>query len=50
MNKNMIVRLNQTFDGLAFTQDGFEYWMARDLITRFEKKIQSTLAKIWGEK
>jgi len=31
MNKDIIVRLNQTFEGSAFTQDGLEYWMARDL-------------------
>lgn len=31
MNKDLIVRLNQTFEGAAFTQQGLEYWMARDL-------------------
>ena len=31
MNKDIIVRLNQTFEGSAFTQEGMEYWMARDL-------------------
>ena len=31
MNKDMIVRLNQTFEGSVFTQGGLEYWMARDL-------------------
>lgn len=31
MEKDLITRLNQTFEGSAFTQDGLEYWMARDL-------------------
>jgi DNA-damage-inducible protein D len=31
MNKDLIVKLNQTFERSAFTQDGLEYWMARDL-------------------
>ncbi len=31
MNKEIIVRLNQTFEGSAFTHEGLEYWMARDL-------------------
>ena len=31
MDKNLIVRLNQAFEGFAFVQDSVEYWMARDL-------------------
>ena len=31
MNKDIILKLNQTFEGSAFTQGGLEYWMARDL-------------------
>ena len=31
MNKDIIVRLDQTFEGSAFAQEGLEYWMARDL-------------------
>jgi DNA-damage-inducible protein D len=31
MNKDTIVSLNRTFEGSAFTRDGLEYWMARDL-------------------
>jgi len=31
VNKDIILKLNQTFEGSAFTQGGLEYWMARDL-------------------
>ena len=31
MDKDIVVKLHQTFEGSAFTQDGLEYWMARDL-------------------
>ena len=31
MKKELIVQLNNTFEGSAYTQNGLEYWMARDL-------------------
>ena len=31
MHKEVIVRLNKTFEESAFVQDGVEYWMARDI-------------------
>ncbi len=31
MDKDILIKLNQTFEGSAFTQMGIEYWMARDL-------------------
>ncbi len=31
MKKELIVRLNKTFEGSAYTQNGVEYWLARDL-------------------
>lgn len=31
MQKELIVKLNKTFEELACTQNGIEYWMARDL-------------------
>lgn len=31
MKKEIIVRLNKTFEESAYTRDGVEYWMARDL-------------------
>ena len=31
MKKELIVQLNKTFEGLAYTQNNVEYWMARDL-------------------
>ena len=31
MQKEIIIKLNKTFEESAFIQDGVEYWMARDL-------------------
>ncbi|MFA5345934.1 MAG: DNA damage-inducible protein D [Candidatus Omnitrophota bacterium] len=31
MKKEIIVQLNKTFEGSAYTQNGVEYWMARDI-------------------
>jgi DNA-damage-inducible protein D len=31
MKKELIIRLNKTFEESAYTQNGVEYWMARDL-------------------
>lgn len=31
MKKEIIVQLNKTFEEPAYTQNGVEYWMARDL-------------------
>ena len=31
MKKEIIVQLNKTFEESAYTRDGVEYWMARDL-------------------
>ena len=31
MKKEIIIHLNKTFEGSAYTQNGVEYWMARDL-------------------
>ena len=31
MHKEIIVKLNKTFEESAFEQDGVEYWMARDI-------------------
>lgn len=31
MDKELIVRLNKTFEESAYTQNGIEYWMARDI-------------------
>lgn len=31
MDKNIIVRLNKSFDEYAYDQDGVEYWLAREL-------------------
>jgi DNA-damage-inducible protein D len=31
MKTELIVKLNKTFEGSAYTQNGVEYWMARDL-------------------
>jgi len=31
MEKDLIVKLNKTFEESSYTQDGIEYWMARDL-------------------
>src|SRR3989338_7348388 len=31
MKKEIIIELNKTFEGSAYTQNGVEYWMARDL-------------------
>ncbi|MDD5131689.1 MAG: DNA damage-inducible protein D [bacterium] len=31
MDKELIVRLNKTFEESAYTQNGVEYWMARDI-------------------
>ena len=31
MEKQLIVQLNKTFEGSAYTENGVEYWMARDL-------------------
>ena len=31
MKKEIMVHLNKTFEGSAYTQNGVEYWMARDL-------------------
>ncbi len=31
MEKELIVRLNKTFEESAYTQNGIEYWVARDL-------------------
>ena len=31
MNKEIIVKLNKTFEESAFEQEGVEYWMARDI-------------------
>ncbi len=31
MKKDIIVQLNKTFEASAYTQNGVEYWMARDL-------------------
>ena len=31
MKTEIIVQLNKTFEGSAYTQNGVEYWMARDL-------------------
>src|SRR3989338_2973018 len=31
MNKEIIVQLNKTFEESAYTQNGVEYWMARDI-------------------
>jgi DNA-damage-inducible protein D len=31
MKTELIVQLNKTFEGSAYTQNGVEYWMARDL-------------------
>ena len=31
MKKEIIVELNKTFEDSAYTQNGVEYWMARDI-------------------
>ncbi len=31
MQKELIVKLNKTFEESAFEQNGIEYWMARDI-------------------
>lgn len=31
MKKEIIVQLNKTFEESAYTQNGVEYWLARDL-------------------
>ena len=31
MKTELIIELNKTFEGSAYTQNGIEYWMARDL-------------------
>ena len=31
MEKGLIARLNKTFEESAYTQNGIEYWMARDI-------------------
>ena len=31
MKKETIIKLNQTFEGYAYEQDGIEYWLAREL-------------------
>jgi DNA-damage-inducible protein D len=31
MKTELIVQLNKTFEGSAYTQNSVEYWMARDL-------------------
>ena len=31
MKKEIIVQLNKTFEDSAYTQNGVEYWMARDI-------------------
>ena len=31
MKTDLIVQLNKTFEGSAYTHNGVEYWMARDL-------------------
>src|SRR5882672_7420447 len=31
MKAELIVQLNKTFEGSAYTQNGIEYWMARDI-------------------
>ena len=31
MKTEIIVQLNKTFEGSAYTQNGVEYWMAQDL-------------------
>jgi hypothetical protein len=31
MKKEIIIQLNKTFEGSAYTQNGVEYWMARDM-------------------
>jgi len=31
MKKEIIVQLNKTFEESAYTQNGVEYWMARDI-------------------
>ncbi len=31
MKQEIVVQLNKTFEGSAYTQNGVEYWMARDL-------------------
>src|SRR3989338_1195636 len=31
MKKEIIIELNKTFEGSAYTQNGIEYWMARDI-------------------
>ena len=31
MKTELIIELNKTFEGSAYTQNGIAYWMARDL-------------------
>ena len=31
MKKEIIIQLNKTFEESAYTQNGVEYWMARDI-------------------
>ena len=31
MKTELVIELNKTFEGSAYTQNGIEYWMARDL-------------------
>ena len=31
MDKNLIVRLNKSFEDTAYEDNGVEYWLARDL-------------------
>ncbi|MBF0510813.1 MAG: hypothetical protein HQL13_00625 [Candidatus Omnitrophica bacterium] len=31
MKTEIILKLNKSFEGSAYTKDGMEYWMARDL-------------------
>ena len=31
MKTELIIELNKTFEGSVYTQNGIEYWMARDL-------------------
>jgi len=31
MKTELVIQLNKSFEELAYTQNGVEYWMARDL-------------------
>ncbi|MCX7048223.1 MAG: DNA damage-inducible protein D [Candidatus Sumerlaeota bacterium] len=46
MDRELIVRLNKSFEDSAYTEDGVEYWLARDLQALLEYDEWRNFAKV----